>query len=275
MEKSIFEHAMREYIHNDPGNVVSKEVALRPELAGMRIYDEPVIGYAAASDPLFSELTKPEVIGDHHLMPGAWLAGAQTVISAFLPFTETPRKANSADMNWPADEWLHARIEGQECIQALFQYAAEMLVKEGFAAVVPITDPRFKMWHPYIKDRSQQGFYSSNWSERHVAYICGIGTFGLSTGLITEKGTAGRCISLVTNAFFEPSPRTYTKIDEYCIHCGACIRNCPANAISEKRKEHPPCSVFLDQVKEKHSPRYGCGKCQVQVPCENRNPTRR
>jgi len=30
----------------------------------------------------------------------------------------------------------------------------------------------------------------SNWSERHVAFIAGLGTFGLSRSLITPLGTA-------------------------------------------------------------------------------------
>ena len=33
---------------------------------------------------------------------------------------------------------------------------------------------------------------ASTWSERHVAYVSGLGTFGLSGGLITAKGQAVR-----------------------------------------------------------------------------------
>ena len=45
-----------------PENFVAAEDALRPELAGMRIYEEPIFGVAAADDPLFLELRRPEVV---------------------------------------------------------------------------------------------------------------------------------------------------------------------------------------------------------------------
>ena len=59
-----------------------------------------------------------------------------------------------------------------------------------------------------------------------------------------------------------------------CSGCGACIRRCPVNAITPRGKEHPPCSDFLDETKIRFAPRYGCGKCQVQVPCMSGIPAR-
>lgn len=38
---------------------------------------------------------------------------------------------------------------------------------------------------------TQYGFASS-WSERHTAHFCGLGTFGVSDGLITSVGKAVR-----------------------------------------------------------------------------------
>ena len=276
MEKEIFEKALVEFTFSGSGNYVAKDIALRPELAGMQIYEEPIFGYAAAADPLFEQLKQPGVIGDHFILPGTWLGGARTVISVFLPYTQAVKKANAIDMSWPADEWLHARIEGHETQKKVYQYAVELLEKEGFTSLVPMEDPRYSGKHPNITDKNRHEYFTSNWSERHIAYVCGIGTFGLSRGLITAKGIAGRIISLITTADFEPSRRPYTKIDEYCIHCGACARNCPAGAISgDTGKAHPPCSAFIDRVMEKCRPRYGCGKCQVKVPCENRIPVQK
>jgi epoxyqueuosine reductase QueG len=176
-------------------------------------------------------------------------------------------------MGWPAYEWLHGRIDGQRFMGETGRHAAELLKSNGFAALVPSLDPRFSSRNPLVRDKSRQDYYTSNWSERHAAYIAGLGTFSLSRGLITSRGIAGRIISLITNARFDPVPRPYTRIDEYCIHCGACVRNCPAHAIApEKGKDHPRCSAFLDRTMEKHRPYYGCGKCQIKVPCENRRP---
>ena len=40
----------------------------------------------------------------------------------------------------------------------------------------------------------------------------------------------------------------------------------------ERGKNHSICSKFCDKTAEKYKPRYGCGKCQVGVPCESRIP---
>jgi len=273
MDKAYLEKALKECVADSPENYVQKEIALKPDLGGMQIYDEPLIGYASAEDPFFAGLKKPGVIGSHFIGPAEWLPGAKTVISLFLPFTNRVRSSNSLDMAWPSTEWLHARVEGQTLQDRICRFAEELLKKEGFSALAPMIDLRFKMGNPLEPDKTKQESYSSNWSERHAAYAAGLGTFGLSRGLITRKGVAGRFISVITTAFFEPDKRAYTGIYDYCISCGACVRNCPVGAISkEKGKMHSPCSKFLDTTKAKHLPRYGCGKCQVKVPCEDKAP---
>ena len=273
MDKQDFEKIVREYIQQSPDNYVKKEKAIRPELEGMRMFDEPLTGYACAEDPYFTEAKKPGIIGAHFIAPTEWLAGAKTVVSFFLPFADHVREANRQNMSWPADEWLHARIEGQDFIVTICRFVQDLLNKKDFATLVPILDPRFSGASPIAKDNTEQDYYTSNWSERHVAYAAGLGTFGLSKGLISLKGVAGRYFSIITSAYFEPDARPYKGIYDYCIFCGACASNCPAGAISkEKGKLHPPCSKFVDSVKEKCAPRYGCGKCQVKVPCETKAP---
>ncbi|MDR2257883.1 MAG: 4Fe-4S binding protein [Treponema sp.] len=274
MDKQYFETVLKNFINTAPGNFVQKEIALRPELGGMRIFDEPIFGYADAGDPYFRDLKKPGVIGDHVILPGTWLPEAKTVISIFLPLTEQVKAANRANMNWPADEWLHARIEGQAFQNEICRFGVTELEEAHFATVAPMINSRFfSRTTPAQEDKKDLSPFTSNWSERHAAYACGLGTFGLSKGLITRRGMAGRFISLITQAPFEPDTRPYTGIYEYCVRCGACVRNCPAQAISlEKGKSHPVCSAFLETTREKHRPRYGCGKCQVGVPCENRIP---
>jgi epoxyqueuosine reductase QueG len=259
-----------------PENRVPAELAMRPELAGLRLTDEPLAGFAAAGDPWFGDLKKPGIIGEHFILPSEWLPGAKTVISFFAPFSSRVKAANGLDMSWPADEWLHARIEGQALIFAICRRLKSCLEEAGFKCLVPSLESRFSSKSPYTADKARQDYYTSNWSERHVAQVCGLGTFGLSRGLITQKGIAGRFGSLVTDAFFEPDRRRYTRYDEYCSRCGACARNCPAGAISlEEGKRHPPCAEFVKLTGEKHAPRYGCGKCQIRVPCENGIPGRR
>jgi epoxyqueuosine reductase QueG len=185
-----------------------------------------------------------------------------------LPFTEEVIESNRKDKHWPSNGWLHARIEGQKAVNKLSLLLNLKLNENGFESIVPPLDKRF--WsskedpiHPF----------TSNWSERHVAFVCGLGTFGLSRGIITRRGMAGRLGSIVTKLELEPDEKTYKDIYEYCTMCGACARKCPVNAISlENGKDHKPCSDFLDMTEEKYKPRYGCGKCQVSVPCERKIP---
>jgi len=268
-ELRVFADSM---VRGAPENRVSPEAALRPGLAGMRIFDEPLIGFGAAGDPLFVEYKKTGVIGPWFMAPREWLEGAGTVISFFFPFTETVRRSNLPGDPEPSFEWLHARIEGEAFLRFFAARCAAAFEREGVSAAAPGIDPRFNtssgrplQGHP----EAGEAPYTSNWSERHAAFACGLGTFSLSKGLITEKGVAGRFTSLITTALFEPDSRPYTDIQEYCILCGKCAENCPARAITaENGKSHPPCSRLLHQSREKYMPRYGCGKCQCGVPCE-------
>jgi epoxyqueuosine reductase QueG len=281
MDKAALEKTLKDYVENASANYVAKEIALKPELAGMRIFDEPLFGYVSAEDPIFDELKKTDIIGPHFMVPKEWLPSAKSVISIFLPFTQQIREANQKDMSWPADEWLHGRIEGQAFQNEIIRYFISLLENAGFSALAPMLDPRLSGKSPVTQNREDQNYYTSNWSERHIAYAAGLGTFGLSKGLITNKGIAGRFISVICTApasisisiSIEGSSRPYSGAYDYCIRCGACAKNCPAKAISlEKGKIHSLCSAFLDATREKHKPRYGCGKCQVRVPCENRRP---
>ena len=267
-----------DFVANCPQNRINEEQALRPDLVGLRIWDSPIMAVASSEDALFADLCRPEVIGEHFRLPKEWLPGAKTVISYFFPFSEAVRKPNRADPGWPALEWLHGRIEGQLVIEAWNAHLSKVIEQTGFKAVVPIFAEEFRIRRQEAEPDGKPSMpnFSSNWSERHVAYVCGLGTFGLSAGLITSKGIAGRFGSLVTDMPIEPDTRPYTSHTEYCTRCGECIQKCPVKAISlEKGKEHPICAPFLAKTKNVHAPRYGCGKCQVAVPCERRIPPRR
>jgi len=230
------------------------------ELDSLQIFDLPLIGIASASDSLFDELKEDSVVGSHHLSPKEWLENARSVISFFLPFTKRVREANRL-LGLPATEWLYGRIEGEGFNVALREFMAHLFIDAGCYAVAPALDTRYK-----VTNRK------SNWSERHVAYIAGLGTFSLSCSLITKQGSAGRLGSVVTSAELAPTPRAYQSRDEYCSKCGSCIARCPPLAITERGKDHAVCSDYLDRVKVRYSPRYGCGKCQSGVPCEAQIP---
>lgn len=253
MLREELEQGIRRFTAESPLNYVG-------DLAGMPIYDEPLVGIASAEDNLFVRLKEPDAVGQQHMLPTEWLIGAKTVISYFLPFSQAVRQANRVP-GLAAREWLYGRIEGEQFNNALRLHLVSMLEAVGFSALAPALDARLSV----INRRS-------NWSERHVAFVAGLGTFSRSRSLITERGSAGRIGSVITALPLAPDARSYQAIDEYCSKCGACILRCPPLAITEAGKDNAICSDYLDRVLARFRPRYGCGKCQTAVPCEHQKP---
>ena len=262
------------FIENSEDNNITEEIAISENVVGMKIFEAPIFGFGSAGDEYFTLFKDPKAIGEHFLLPKKWLPHAKTVISFFLPFTQAVKIGNRKDMSWPSEEWLHGRIEGQALINKLCFRLKSELINRGYNTIAPSIDERFWSKAAFNKDSSHGDIsFTSNWSERHAAFVCGLGTFGLSKGLITREGMAGRFGSIITELYLTPDKRSYQDIYEYCSRCGACVKNCPVAAISlENGKNHNICSKFLDITSEKFKPRYGCGKCQIGVPCENKIP---
>lgn len=275
MQKEWLQQQLDDFMVQSRWNHVQKEEAITTSLIGLPIFDLPLLAYGSAADPLFTELLQPSAVGPQMLLPKHWLPGAKTVISIFYPFSEAVRCSNRGSAE-PSAAWLHGRIEGQRFIEMANRHLMACLEQAGYLALAPALDPRFRAAKG--KALAQQGpwqgqLFNSNWSERHAAYVCGLGTFGLSKGIITAKGMAGRLASIITDAEFLPTPRPYRQIYEYCLQCGACAGNCPAQAIDLRQgKDHVACGQFIAETMVKFAPRYGCGKCQVGVPCEYQNP---
>lgn len=261
----------RELFARYPGNRIDV-----PGIGSTELFEQPIIGFASAEDKLFERYKETEVIGPVFLSPEEWLSGAKTVAAFFFPFSEAVRSSNRETSDQPSTLWLYGRIEGQQFLNAYMEELQRQLAGDGIRTCVPGLDERFKKSIEQISEKDRDDFHvDSSWSERHAAYACGLGTFGISRGLITERGMAGRITSIIIDEELDPTKRPYTEIYEFCIRCGACAVRCPAGAISvEYGKNNVVCNRFLNKTKEQYSPRYGCGKCQVGVPCESGLPDR-
>jgi epoxyqueuosine reductase len=265
---------------------VNQSPANRRKADGEKYWDAPLVGFASGEDPLFKDFKK--IIGRFHFSPREIFEltfGKQSaprglsVISWILPASEDIRKSNRKEDTYPSLLWAHTRDFGEQFNVKLRNHVVNVLAQKGYRAVAPMNSPCFK----WIKSR-RVGF-ASNWSERHAAYVCGLGAFGLSDGLITPKGIAMRVGTVVTDLVLKPSGRTYPHPHANCLYyfdrsCKACAARCPAGAITDKGHNKEKCSAYFRTVvgpakKTEYGVTItGCGLCQTKVPCEFEIPKR-
>jgi len=250
-------------------------------------YKDPIVKFASAKDPIFSDYK--EIIGNFHLTPieayesryGKGTLENGTVISIALPYSDEVIESNR-NRDWPSEKWTLMRTFGIDHFgNYLSDYVKDLLDEKGYNSVVPSRQ------EIYEKIRVKSGPLS-NWSERHIAYATGMGTFSLNAGFITEKGVAITLVSIVTNLVIEPSSRTFKDHTSNCLYyhkgkCKKCIKKCPANALSEKGIDKFKCqNLAYGEKAQKYAKSLGanpksgsgCGLCQIDVPCESQNPTK-
>lgn len=225
----------------------------------------PLVGYASADDPFFEELKK--IVIESHAVPKDLLPGAKTVISFFLPFPQSVSRSNTGE-GYSSPEWAISYIETNELIGSLSDHLSTFMEATGERAVgIPAT-------HNWLKEK-----LISNWSHRHVAFIAGLGRFGINNMLITDKGCSGRIGSLVTTAEFPADNRPDV---EACLYkhdgsCRKCIRKCVIDALDENSFDRTRCyAKLLENVEEHKNLGYAdvCGKCLTAVPCTHTNPVK-
>jgi len=252
-----------------------------------RACDEPLVGFSNGADPLYEFLQKD--IGSPYMVPIEIFrksfpdtnakAGDLTVISWILPNIPATIADNIKETALPSERWARAKHFGSRFDKILSQRVIDILNQAGYMAVAP----QYTLFCTVGMSR-KYGF-ASVWSERHAAYVSGLGTFGLCDGLITPKGKAMRCGSVIARVVVPSTPRPYTDPYAYCLYyaketCGKCITRCPAGAISEKGHDKQLCHEYLMGITSPYVKTqfgiddYGCGLCQTGVPCDIRNPVR-
>lgn len=277
MSASEIASIVRSFVESSPENSLKNS-------ENEKAWAEPLIGFSRGDDPLYQYYK--EVIGPFHWTPREIfkLAFPDTsvepnelsIISWVLPHTESIKADLRKKAQDPSEKWIRARIHGESFNENLRNHVATVLTQSGYAAVAPALFAAFKLEH------SERFGMSASWSERHAAYAAGLGTFGLCDGLITARGKAIRCGSVVARIQLSATPRPYDGPYAYCLFyakgaCRACMDRCPAQAISNSGHDKDVCIKQLAAVGQ-YSARhlsiqgYGCGFCQTGVPCESRIP---
>ena len=252
---------------------------------GEPAWGSPQVGYASGDDPLFAQIKAD--IGPFYWTPQEAFQLAYpdvevspselSVICYILPQTEATRIDQRAATDMPAERWARSRFHGEDFNCALRLHLAEQLTLAGSPAVAP------ERLDGFGYRQSERFGLASNWSERHTAWVAGLGTFGLSDGLITRVGKAVRFGSVVVRMTLEATPRPYAGHQDWCLWyargtCGACMKRCPVQAISSDGHDKPRCFDYIRNVTTPYvREHYGtgatpCGLCQVRIPCEVRSP---
>lgn len=111
--------------------------------------------------------------------------------------------------------------------------------------------------------------------DRYLAYLAGLGYFGINSHIITDKYGSYVFIGYIINNYaFEPDKPQ----DKTCIKCGRCVQSCPGSAILGNFDINPLlCRSYITQKKGdlseheleilRKSPLvYGCDICQDVCP---------
>ena len=227
-------------------------------------WKKPLVAFASADDPLFQKLK--EVANPNHLIPDDILMGAKSVITYFLPFDESIPISNMNGRN-SSKEWARAYVDTNILIAKLNDYLIETI--KGMEARAAKLNPNLNMDYEKL---------ISVWSNRHVAYISGLGTFGLNNMLITKNGCCGRLGNLVTDLELKPTKRPE---HEYCLYkfnesCAYCVDKCVNDALFKDRFDRFKCFEMCLENEKLHNDLKDeaqvCGKCLTVVPCSFNNP---
>src|SRR5208337_4860309 len=193
-----------EFVKNSPENSLKME----PD---EKAWDEVLVGFSSGADPLYEAYK--DLVGESHWtpleafsmqFPGVVVEPEDlTVISWILPQREATKADNRKETFYPSRRWVQARFPGEEFNNCLRRHVVQELNRKGIKSLAPVLLPQWS-W-----GKSEKYVLVSNWSERHAAYAAGLGTFGLSDGLITPKGKAHRVGSVVANLSIPATNRPY------------------------------------------------------------------
>ena len=231
---------------------------------GVRDWWQTPLVVSAAADERFDDLT--QVAAGDHLLPRELLGTARSVVVFFLPFARELVEAN-AEGDFAIPDWAQAYADTNRLIGQICDRVSRFLDEAGYQSAVTTATKNF--------DRET---LTAKWSHKHLAYLCGLGKFGVNTQMITPSGCCGRLGSLVTEAILGDHP--VTPDGEACLHrnggeCLACALRCPVTALSPDGIDRKRCwaRLLINEKRLKTPPEsHVCGKCVAMMPCSFVNP---
>lgn len=219
-----------------------------------RIWKTPIIKYADAKNP--NMLRLKELISPSHYLPQDFLPEATTVLSYFLPFQEQIGASNVSG-EAASSTWANAYTATNSMAVYLNLQLKRFIEQNGFQAAIP------------QNTSYRDGMLISDWSQRHIAYFAGHGTFGINNMLISDVGSCGRYFSIITSLPVAPgTPVT----QERCLYkkngtCGICLARCFSGALTKDGFDRRKCYDACQKNEAKYPGASVCGKCVVGLPC--------
>ena len=229
-------------------------------------WKEPIIEIISAENSKIKLLK--EAVSEEHLMPHDILGDAKSIISFFIPFQENIVKSN-LEGKMASKEWVIAYIKTNDLIRVINENIEKLMDKNGYkTGKIPATNN-------FDKEK-----LISNWSHRHIAYIAGIGTFGINNMLITKNGCCGRFGSIIINYEFDEYKQE-ADLSEKCLYkingsCGICNQKCVVNAYENNKFNRHICyrqCLENDEYHKTNGNATVCGKCLVGLPCSIKEPS--
>lgn len=279
IDNNNFIDECKNYLHHSIG-----ERFLREDKSPM--YDDMLLGFQKAEHSIFNKI--PEIIPEH-LNPSDFLPEFATynsagkielsVISFAFIFNKKTVEENSSAIGYPSFSWYKSTDMFLEFTSIFREFVKGYFNSKGFRYVFPNT----------IKEKYRiiwkNGIKYSTWSERHIAYACGLGSFGLHGSLITNKGCTHRLMSMIIDQEFKrydvpDQPWNKNCLSANNIQCGECIKKCPVNSISTSSRSIKDCLNHESIENKEAAKRFfgkeieACGLCMSGVPCSTNNPMR-
>jgi epoxyqueuosine reductase len=229
-----------------------------------RIFSTPLLGVAAGDDPIF--LKYKELVHFQHLTPSEmWvksrladsndLVPPLRIVSIIFPYEKRIRDENKGQRTMPADIYCMARNFGHAFMNEVLRQTIGFFQKQGYRGVAGLLSPAYQIIE-------LEGDFASTWSERHMAFAAGLGTFSLKGDLITDAGCNARIASVLTDAPLQVTPRRSDSPYGNCLYyakgnCKECAKRCPASAISDGGHDKGRCYAYRLRVAKEMDKRLG------------------